>query len=421
MVGIVDSLILILVGKAQECFIPEALLAILKPALWGMAIGLFGHIFLRRPTPAGFRPFRKPVIFWFLFSIGLFASLSSTLYGTQTINFLIFKFSSLAILFAIVTRHLTSFDDLESTTKTIVVNVLLVGLAMVFLPKALPMSDDGGPPRVTVGGTYDPNDLALLVAMSFPFLFYWFWRGGIFAKAIVLLASALALFVVYRTGSRGGMLSIGIVMLYILFRVPEAGWAIRGMLAIAMVAGGAVATQTSTFKMLVEGIQGKDYNADSEDGRLAIWQRGIGYAMKYPITGVGAECFTIADELLSGRKSATHGVKYSTAHNSYIQLAVEVGFPATICWLLMLLTALREVKLQRRAWKPYRKDPVVRRFLVMGGMIRCSIIAFMVGGFFLSLGYFPMLFLTVGYAVAYGNIGDIWLAELEANRVTAET
>ena len=35
----------------------------------------------------------------------------------------------------------------------------------------------------------------------------------------------------------------------------------------------------------------------------------------------------------------------------------------------------------------------------------------------MSLGYFPMLYLVVAYAVAIGNIGDNWLAEMEANQL----
>lgn len=414
MVGVIDALILILVGKVQEYFVPEMLLAVAKPALWGMGIGLFGHLFFRRPPPKGFRSLRPPVVLWMLFSVGLFASLTSTLYGGRTVAFLVYKFTSLAILFAIVTRHLTEWRDFERTTKAIVAVVLLAGLAMAAAPRPMPMAQDGGPPRVSIGGTYDPNDLALLVAMSIPFLFYWFWRGGMIAKAFVAAAFVAALFTIYRTGSRGGMLSVGVVMLYILVRVREAGWLFRGALALAMLVGAAFATQTSTFKLLVLGLQGKDYNADDADGRLAIWQRGLGYIMRNPLTGVGAECFTEADQFLSGRKSYTRGVKYSTAHNSYIQLAVEVGLPATACWLLMLLAALREVRIQRKRWSPWRDDPVVRQYLVMGSMVRCSIFAFMIGGFFLSLGYFPMLYLVVAYAVALGNIGDAWLAEMSA-------
>ena len=56
--------------------------------------------------------------------------------------------------------------------------------------------------------------------------------------------------------------------------VREAGLLLRGLMALAVAAGGASVTQTSTFQSLISGLRGEDYNATAEEGRLQVWIRG---------------------------------------------------------------------------------------------------------------------------------------------------
>jgi hypothetical protein len=57
---------------------------------------------------------------------------------------------------------------------------------------------------------------------------------------------------------------------------------------------------------------------------------------------------------------------------------------------------------------------------MMGSMVRCSMYAYMLGGFFLSMGYFPMLYLIIGYTLALGNISDTLADDIEEEELYDE-
>jgi uncharacterized membrane protein YccF (DUF307 family) len=58
------------------------------------------------------------------------------------------------------------------------------------------------------------------------------------------------------------------------------------------------------------------------------------------------------------------------------------------------------------------EDSETIRYRLLIRMFRCSIIAFLVGGFFLSVGYFAVLYVVFAWVLALANIGDQWRADL---------
>ena len=141
-----------------------------------------------------------------------------------------------------------------------------------------------------------------------------------------------------------------------------------------------------------------DYNMTAERGRIAIWKRGGTYLLDRPITGVGFRNFVVAESTLS--PAAQRGdARGMVAHNSIVEVFVETGLVGGALYLMMLGSALTHMwRHRRRLDRPLRiRNPQARlstEFLLI------SVIAFVIGGFFLALGYTPIFFalLEIGRA-----------------------
>src|SRR5260370_36142365 len=99
---------------------------------------------------------------------------------------------------------------------------------------------------------------------------------------------ALAIFVVtiVKTGSRGAFLGLLAIALYMAFRFRSVHaakrWAMIGAMVIALAVGG----NDKYWDMMGSLLHPtKDYNwaGRGEVGRMQIWQRGIGYMVDHPL------------------------------------------------------------------------------------------------------------------------------------------
>jgi O-antigen ligase len=247
--------------------------------------------------------------------------------------------------------------------------------------------------RLEIGGMYDSNDMASLMAIAFPMAAGMLTRSvpGRARVAAILAVLALGLGVM-ATGSRGGVLALlaGAVVFALGFR------GFRGVVVIACLALGGVvgwATASPEFRARMNTLTNleDDYNLNSEAGRKAVWRRGRGYIADNPVIGVGAGNFPMAEgEYLSA--SATTG-KWSTAHNAYIQAYAELGVIGGSLFVGMLLLGVRCALPMWRTAPPRtgRAPPLDRPELL------AALAAFAAGGYFLSHAYFGPLFALLGF------------------------
>jgi len=205
-------------------------------------------------------------------------------------------------------------------------------------------------------------------------------------------------------GSRGGFLALVAVAAFLLFRFTgiPARWRILATAAMTVLF---LASASDAFwdKMGTTLKPTQDYNYTDSGGRLLIWQRGIDYMLDRPVLGVGAGNFGAAEGTLSA--SATRwrfgrGLKWSVAHNSFVQAGAELGIPGLLLFVSAIagaFIAVRRVRLRRGAGIP----PGPAR---LAQALTASILAFVVGGFFLSLAYSDMLYVLLALAAALGKV-----------------
>jgi O-antigen ligase len=94
-------------------------------------------------------------------------------------------------------------------------------------------------------------------------------------------------------------------------------------------------------------------------------------------------------------------MKWSTAHNSYVLAAAELGLPGIIGFLGIYLTIFPLVRRLRRS---ARTDRALVPVAAQGEAIAVATIAFMVAGFFLSATYGPAALTMAGFGIAYAGI-----------------
>ena len=107
--------------------------------------------------------------------------------------------------------------------------------------------------------------------------------------------------------------------------------------------------------------------------------------LRYPLTGVGMGNFHFKS------------VHELVTHNAYTQVSSEMGIPALIVYLMLMIYPLRRL---RRIEAETLDDPQRRKYYYWAIGIQASIVAYMVASFFASVAYYWYIYYLVGYAVA---------------------
>lgn len=246
--------------------------------------------------------------------------------------------------------------------------------------------------RLAIGGMYDSNDMAALMAIAFPLAAGMLTRAAPGRHRIVAAAGALALGLgVIATGSRGGVIALlaGTIVFSLGFRGSRSVMVTSALMVAGMV-GWITAPAEFRDRMRTLTNLEADYNVNDETGRKAVWERGRGYIKDRPVFGVGAGNFPIAE----GGSLATMGRtgKWSAAHNAYVQAYAELGLiGGTIFVALLLLGAKRAIPMWRVAPSAAGRPPPLDRPELLGALA-----AFSASAVFLSHAYFPPIFVILG-------------------------
>lgn len=256
-----------------------------------------------------------------------------------------------------------------------------------------------------IGGMYDSNDMASLMALAFPLAAGLLIRSkkGRPRAAAALAVVSLVLGVI-ATGSRGGTLAL--LMGSVIFALGLRG-SKSALVIVAMIVGGGLAWSTASpdFRARMSSITNleNDYNLTDPTGRKAVWARGRQYWKSNPIIGVGGGNFPIAE----GGSWADQGLrgKWSNAHNAYVQAFAELGTIGGAIFISMLLVAAWQVLPAWRATTIRGRAPPWHRPELLA-----SIAAYAAGAYFLSHAYFPPLFALLGLMTLADRAGRAALA-----------
>ncbi|WP_287833310.1 putative O-glycosylation ligase, exosortase A system-associated [Acidiphilium sp.] len=259
-----------------------------------------------------------------------------------------------------------------------------------------------GPANTFIG---DNNQLAVALLMTIPLMNYLRLHAAHRAVRTGLLASmVLTLFAVVATYSRGGLIALAAM-------VARLWWNSRNRLTSFLLFGIVMATAISfmpaDWKARMFTIL-HFHHSNSANERMTVWRDAFGIALHNPLTGGGFQATAMPGVIHRyfpmAQQRATHSI--------WFEVLGDQGFPALFVWIALNLNGLF---MARRVARRARGNPALAWLVDFGRMTEVSIIAFMVGGSFLSLGYydyFYMLLILVSSALV--------LLRAELPRVAAE-
>lgn len=258
--------------------------------------------------------------------------------------------------------------------------------------------------RLAFGRSYDPNDLAyVLIAITPLTLALWRLSSGPRAWLWGAVAAA-SVWITLLTQSRGGLLGLLMAGSYLAavgaWRTKfdgrmRIGRVVVGWVLLAIVAAGVWTVlpgdARDRYATMLDPTADYNYTAQRE-GRVAVWKRGLDTLSHVP-WGVGIGAYPMAEMSRSGY--------WRTAHNSLVELAVELGVVGLAIYLAMLVRVWRV--LGRMLSPPVRGSPLPRpdeRWQIYAQHLRASVIGLFVAGFFLSQAYALVAFTVYAIVAA---------------------
>jgi O-antigen ligase len=245
-----------------------------------------------------------------------------------------------------------------------------------------------------IGGLFEnPNDLALHFVTFFPIIVVLALASRrLVGKIIYFTAAAATLGGTIVTFSRGGFLGLIFVIAALVWKLGKANFLMVGMISASLI---------FCLLILAPGTY-RDRLATTGDGssvaRTAELKRSLYIAAKNPVFGVGMDNYG----LLSDREQATH--------NSYTQVAAEIGFAGAVVYVLFLVTILKRVSKMQNPTELDKKRRLLP-YLAIG--VQASLVGYMVTSFFASVAFLWYVY----YLAAYG----ICISRLYQSSVAAES
>ena len=306
-------------------------------------------------------------------------------------SFLDVVFSRILVFFLLVVALASSRRAIQKLLWAAMSGVVL--LAGFAISGASIFAVYGG--RAYASASYDPNDVAMMMVCTLPLAAFTAVASRGIARVIAAGVGLICLVATILTMSRGGFIGLLLVAILLLFRLGTAGIAPRLCVLVTLVVCLA-ATAPAKYWEVMSTIWAPDFRGEYlQSGvfpRLELWKRGLQLFIENPLTGVGIGMYEVAEGLSHGGRG-----KWSAAHNSFLQLATELGLVGFTLFVALIALSIRSA---RRARRLSRSDPRLRDLGWISAAVETSLYAYVLEGFALSQAYSPMLYFLIGIATA---------------------
>jgi O-antigen ligase len=287
------------------------------------------------------------------------------------------------------------------------------------------------------GNYHDPNEYALILLMCVPF--WWLMSASAkspFGKLLPLACTIPIFYIFMRTGSRGAIIGLG-AMLLIIF--AKASFSRKILIAsatvVTVISGLAMMPDYIRARYLTyfdvkssgvdipQGAAGKNEierlksDVDSADARKLLLLKSIDLTFRYPLFGVGPGNFPVA--VFEDAKRNGEGYAWLVTHNTYTQISSETGLPGFFIFILMVFLAFRNLVLVLKLTKPEGTAPE-REIYNAAKYLLLSLTAVFTTVFFLSFGYYPLLYILAGLTVGLQRVARMHEEKWKAAAISVE-
>jgi putative inorganic carbon (HCO3(-)) transporter len=329
------------------------------------------------------------IILWLCLIISYFFSpieVTPTLYAAQNPNYLIQNMSKVILFYFVAILTI----DNKKKCHFLVWAMLFSAILLIYWGNMQYFQGNMmgehytlmGPGSLTHMSVYvDENCFAMFFVMAIPYLYF---MGRYYEtkalKCFLWLNIPFAWHCIFLTASRGGLLGLSIVTLYIAIRSKSKILllAIPVVLIIAFIyQSGPVIKLRGQSALNVE----QDVSAQS---RFDSWEVGVKMMIDHPVTGVGIGNFL-------GAYPQYANTQPHVAHNTIIQFGAESGVGAALMYLF-LCSALFLTFFNYRKLEALNIDPFL---LAVKESLTGSLAGFFVCALFLNLATYEIFYYTL--------------------------
>jgi putative inorganic carbon (hco3(-)) transporter len=250
--------------------------------------------------------------------------------------------------------------------------------------------------RIAGYGTFfsNPNELAMTVNLIMPFaVVFGLTSKGIKRVAFFAIAALLA-FAVVVSFSRGGFLGLVAIGGVLIWKAGR-GRRFTTVCAGIVIAGAFIVAMPSGYGDRIFTILHTDEDkTNSAQERQELLARGLDVIAHHPIIGVGVGNYGI------------YSLRQLVAHNSYIEIAAELGLAGFAAYLVLIFAPLkslrrieRESYARRATWSAAEREMY---YISVG--LQAVIISYTVCSFFQSAQYTWYLYYLVAYTASLRRI-----------------
>jgi probable O-glycosylation ligase (exosortase A-associated) len=351
-------------------FLPETAFKVLGVPCLAYA-GL--QLLSRRPVVGFFRPLQAR-LFLLLYLMALFSCLT----GGRFKEFRVY--TDFALFLFVTVCLLDSLGRLRWVLLSAVAGIVYGSVHVVLEWVEFRHVYSGYRPGASVG---DSNFFATSAVLCLPFAFLMVLHGKErWERLFYGGCLGISLLGVTACASRGGFLALAAAMLFLVLRSPRRA---RNLILISMVwLPLALFLPVSPLQRLLHPTRSDE---ESKQARLVAWQAGTRMIANHPLMGVGLGNFRILMPQYEDPRTKNQNI----AHNSYLEVAAELGLPALAVFLGIPFFSYRSLeRVLKRERRPGREFPY---YAALG--LQAGLVGFMVGGFFLSGEYSKLFWLVI--------------------------
>lgn len=217
-------------------------------------------------------------------------------------------------------------------------------------------------------------------------------RKALFGSCALLMIAGIVL-----TYSRGGFIGLLVALGFFAWKVGHRH-RVEILVGGLVIVGGLLALAPSYSLRLASIFVPSLDPVGSSEARRGELTRSLYIAIRHPIFGIGM-----------GNYAPEMSYRGLVTHNSYTQVAAEMGMAALVCYMMFIVTPLK--KLGQIARETFATRATSRYYYLSIGL-QASLLGYMVCSFFASVAYLWYVFYLVGYAVCLRR-----LYESETGRV----
>lgn len=240
----------------------------------------------------------------------------------------------------------------------------------------------------------DTNDYSLAINVIIPYAYF---LGGAAKTGWVRwsLYACVGLFATASmfTFSRGGFLTLLVLAAYTVIKAQRRfGAIVLGAVLVVLVS--AVLPQSYWDRIETIGSFKKESNAQT---RFWAWKAGWNMALDNPILGMGLGNFVTGYRVKYKPPEARNRTNF-TAHSIYFQIMGELGFVGLALFVALIISCFKAQRTVLARRPEEFGDQSNSAFLVAAAhATRASLIAYLVGGAFLSAAYYPHLWFNAAF------------------------